>query len=41
MNLHHLLIKRTHEKGPLRVGLIGTVKFRREMEALFKKEWGI
>jgi predicted homoserine dehydrogenase-like protein len=79
VNLHALLTKRTREKGPLRVGLIGagkfgsmylaqakstagihlaaiaagemvrwddviydgqdeTVKFRREMEALLKKE---
>ena len=27
MNLHHLLTKRNHEKGPLRVGLIGAGKF--------------
>jgi predicted homoserine dehydrogenase-like protein len=27
MNLHHLLAKRIHEKGPLRVGLIGAGKF--------------
>jgi predicted homoserine dehydrogenase-like protein len=27
MNLHHLLAKRNHEKGPLRVGLIGAGKF--------------
>ena len=27
MNLHHLLKKRNHEKGPLRVGLIGAGKF--------------
>ncbi len=27
MNLHYLLTKRTHEKGPLRVGLIGAGKF--------------
>ncbi len=27
MNLHHLLTKRTCEKGPLRVGLIGAGKF--------------
>lgn len=27
MNLHHLLTKRHHEKGPLRVGLIGAGKF--------------
>jgi predicted homoserine dehydrogenase-like protein len=27
VNLHHLLTKRNHEKGPLRVGLIGAGKF--------------
>ena len=27
MNLHHLLMKRNQEKGPLRVGLIGAGKF--------------
>ena len=27
MNLHYLLTKRNHEKGPLRVGLIGAGKF--------------
>ena len=27
MNLYHLLTKRNHKKGPLRVGLIGAGKF--------------
>ncbi len=39
MNLHAILTKRNRERGPLRVGRDATVTFRREMEALFIKEW--
>jgi predicted homoserine dehydrogenase-like protein len=41
MNLHHLLMKRYHEKGPLRVGLIGAGKFGSMYLAQAKETTGI